>query len=65
MMKMYLGVVQDTPVFVRVAFVISTCNQYHGEKERTKEHVTKSSQGQIISALREKELGESLENAGK
>ena len=33
-MKMYLGVVQDTPVFVRVAFVISTCNQCHEEKEK-------------------------------
>ena len=34
-MKMYLGVVQDTPVFVLVAFVISTCNQWcDGEKEK-------------------------------
>ena len=29
---MYLGVVHDTPVFVRVAFVISTCNQCDEEK---------------------------------
>ena len=35
MMKIYLGVVQDTPVFVLVAFVISTCNQWcDGEKEK-------------------------------
>ena len=34
MMKIYLGVVQDTPVFVLVAFVISTCNQCDGEKEK-------------------------------
>ena len=34
MMKMYLGVVQDTPVFVLVAFVISTCNQCDEEKEK-------------------------------
>ena len=33
-MKMYLGVVQDTPVFVRVAFVISTCNQCDEEKKK-------------------------------
>ena len=29
----YLGVVQDTPVFVLVAFVISTCNQCGEGKE--------------------------------
>ena len=34
MMKMYLGVVQDTPVFVRVALVISTCKNCDEEKER-------------------------------
>ena len=36
MMKnvMYLGVVQDTPVFVLVAFVISTCNQCGEGKEK-------------------------------
>ena len=31
--EMYLGVVQDTPVFVLVAFVISTCNQCGEGKE--------------------------------
>ena len=30
----YLGVVQDTPVFVLVAFVISTCNQCGEGKEK-------------------------------
>ena len=34
MMKMYLGVVQDTPVFVRVALVISTCENCDEEKEK-------------------------------
>ena len=29
----YLGVVQDTPVLVRVAFVISTCSKYEYEYE--------------------------------
>ena len=33
-MKMYLGVVHDTPVFVLVAFVIRTCNQCDEEKEK-------------------------------
>ena len=33
MNEMYLGVVQDTPVFVLVAFVISTCNQCGEGKE--------------------------------
>ena len=32
--EMYLGVVQDTPVFVLVAFVISTCNQCGEGKEK-------------------------------
>ena len=31
--EMYLGVVQDTPVLVLVAFVISTCNQCGEGKE--------------------------------
>ena len=33
MKEMYLGVVQDTPVLVLVAFVISTCNQCGEGKE--------------------------------
>ena len=32
--EMYLGVVQDTPVLVLVAFVISTCNQCGEGKEK-------------------------------
>ena len=51
MMMMYLGVVHDTPVFVRVAFVISTCNQCDEEKkkgaynERARDHNFSRSNG--------------------
>ena len=52
--EMYLGVVQDTPVLVRVAFVISTCNQwccdsqFMREKKTNltmREHMIKTAQG--------------------
>ena len=46
----YLGVVQDTPVLVRVAFVISTCNQNFSRLNHFR-----------AAAVRERELGECFE----
>ena len=42
--EMYLGVVQDTPVFVLVAFVISTCNQCGERKEKEAQNKRASDQ---------------------